>query len=448
MGYIVQIENLSLKTSTTLILDNISLQIGAGERIGLIGYSGSGKTILARAIIGVLSSSINANGHISIDGVDILENAKWLNHKRGSRIAYVGQYAYSSFSPVKRIKDHITDYCRQHNVLWEEKTYQNLMENLRLEPSYFRRYPHQLSGGQLQRINLLIAILLKPQLLILDEVTSAQDEESAAIIMKTIDQMASKNNTTLLVISHDFLPIEQLCSSVYRINHRKIERISAFSESAIYPRHQKIASSPNVLLSLKKVGFSYKNMVVLYDISMTVFQLDRVGIYGPSGSGKSTLGKILAGRLPISKGVIDNPQSKVIYIDQEVIDAFNPKHTMRFALMELARRNNFSSQTVFDNVTELGLSLDLLDRLPSQLSGGQLQRFMLVVSILTRPNLLILDETLSALDHENQWIVLHFISKLMQKYAWSVIIISHNEALLQSFCNRIFKIVDGKIYDM
>ena len=487
---------------TIPIVQDFNLNIHEGETIAISGESGSGKSVSALSLMGLTGfyPGMSARGQVVIDGVNMLEENEtaWANI-RGKFISIVFQQALSALNPVLTIGNQLKEAIQIHqpdlssqDIIIKAKALLNetgLTETDRM----LRSYPHELSGGQLQRIVISMAIAHKPKIIIADEATSSLDEQTATEIIALLKRIQAKNGTALIIISHDFRQLIDVCDRLLIIHQGKVtDEISSdqirsgnmtelskayILADQLLTKRNALGQGVDTLLKIENLSKSYKksasafwkkpNIIkALQNISFTVSSGEILGIMGPSGSGKSTIAKIISGLIDASDGQIifeDRPLSKkdleenkllrksIQMVAQDALSSMNPsmaigEQWMEVLLFHKIAKSKTEACTIIDQkMKEFDLPEDTKSKYPVQLSGGQLQRAALMKNLLLNPKLVIFDESLSALDRPNQVRMINLIKDLQAKTQFSGIFISHDPLLIQSISHRYFTLENGMI---
>ncbi len=461
------LKNLSVKyfdksTNDAVILENISLQIHDGERIGLLGYSGSGKSQLAYslarvngfygAILNAVDQSFNyENIHLN------LNEPKELLLFRSTYIAYIFQEAYSYFNPTLKLKKQMETTDKIQLAEW--------VKNVGLDNPeiILNSYPYQLSGGQLQRLSILKCLIKSPKLVVADEIDSALDYTHSQAIQKLIFDLQEKLGFALIWITHDQKRAKEICNKIWYLENGKMVfngSSSDFSPIHIhYPRvFQKSISTE--IISLKKISknfikskpwFEKETLVVLDKLSLSIMSGEIVGIIGSSGSGKTTLGKIVANLEPFDLGEIFfegeprstiYPNKDIFYLFQDAYSSLDPTFRVLDLLNEALAIGN-QSFTVDELLHWGALEKSVLNKKVNELSGGMRQRIALVRALAVKPKLLILDESLNALNPELQIAIIKILWDFQSKEGLAILFISHQEELVKAICHRVFQLQNG-----
>jgi len=489
---LLSLQNVSLKSynrkTETTFLDSINLDIESGEAVGLIGETGSGKTMLAWTILDQLPiSSCVISGRIFFKNSDMTHRRGEL---KGREVSMVFQNPMLSLNPIQTIEKQFSlILMKRFNKTKEEslKIARQWLSRVYLEKEndILHRYPHQLSGGQMQRVMIAIAMSVKPKLLVADEATTALDANLRKEILDLINELRIEENISTLLISHDLLSIKNYCDKTAVM---KSGRIIEFSETDILFKKPKDNYSKSLIHSLKLITPNnsnnkpdkqimcstnnlYKSYTVagkqhnaLKNINLDIYKNEILGIIGESGSGKSTLAKILLQIIHQDKGEIfvrhengnmmnhHKPNNLLGAVFQDSLGSLNPRMTIVDILMEpmhILGTLDLSIMTkkLNDCIGRVGLSTDLLSRYPHMLSGGQRQRVSIARALMQDPSLLILDEPTSALDIKSQQIILDLLQSLMKNKNLSILLISHDIRIVMETVDRLAVLYKGEIIE-
>jgi peptide/nickel transport system ATP-binding protein len=497
------------KTETTAI-DTVSFSIAKGETLGIVGESGCGKSSLARAFLAYTRPGARiAGGSLSVAGLDVLKlRSDQLLAYRGRRAAMVPQNPLSSLTPHLTIGQHLVELIRLHGAAAgrtpKEKALELLAGMELPDPAgIYDRYPHQLSGGQRQRVVIAAALIAEPELIVLDEPTTALDKTVESQVLDLVSRLQKRAGTTLIYVSHDLNVIARMCERVLVMKGGKVLEDGPTSTVFTQPRtdyaRTLIAAIPKLetskpsnvttlhrqgaALSIEKLDFSYApppgwNPLrrlfprpavprTLADISLSVPSGSTLGVVGESGSGKSTLAALVAGLVAGNGGKIvfdgrllsglasqrdRDLRRRVQMIFQDPASSLNPQHTVEqiiarplqvfFGITRAAARD----RTV-ELLAELGLSSTFLSRSPRQLSGGQQQRVAIARAFAGKPDLVLCDEVTSALDVTVQASVLNVMKRLQREHGTTYLFISHDLPVVAEMSDQILVLEKGRIRD-
>lgn len=453
----------------------------------------------AISIMGLISflNNISISGKIIFEGQDILkQNEQVRSRMRGAQMSMIIQQPMETFDPVMKIGKQLAEAILIHNpkVLKDEL---NSRINQTLEVvglfdtnQFLNAYPHELSGGQLQRIAIGMAIINNPKLLIADEPTSSLDQDLAKEVNELLVRLVKSRNMGLIYISHNISTIETICDSLLILENGKVIGKGCVSNDCkesntqvIEYLNQKVFGNRNSIeiigntekfraLDLSKSypksnfwGLHKTQFKVLSQISFAIKAGEMVGILGASGSGKTTLAKIVGGLTNTDEGSLylngdvydrkllesdKTARKKIQMILQNSSSSLQPKMTLEKQwkeVFEMYRGNDLPS---YESIIKFWLrKTDLpestLFKFPFQLSGGQQQRAALVRTLLSNPDLVIFDESLSALNVKNQNLMIKLITKLQDELKFAGLFITHDIELAKAICHQIYTMQDGKI---
>jgi peptide/nickel transport system ATP-binding protein len=494
---LLEIENLRIEGKSgddwMPLLREISLTLHRGEVMGLIGESGAGKSTLGLAAMGYVRDGCRiAEGSIRFDGIELTTaSASERRSLRGSRIAYVAQSAAASFNPAHRLIDQHTEAPVLHGVSSRREAEADAMalyEQLRLpNPDEIGfRYPHQVSGGQLQRCMTAMAMSCRPDLIIFDEPTTALDVTTQIEVLASIREIVEKYDTAALYITHDLAVVAQMADTIKVLRHgREVEEADTrtmlddpqedYTRSLWSVREFRAPLKPPMkpgttpLLEMKKVTAAYGEMVVLRDVSMKMYEGRTLAVVGESGSGKSTAARVLTGLLPPKSGTVslngrplapsyrqrsrdELRQIQMIY--QMADTALNPRHTVADIIGRPVRFYlGHSGEKLRKRVDELLEQIELdpatfRDRYPPQLSGGQKQRVGIARALAAEPRLVICDEVTSALDQLVAEGILRLLDRLQRELGLAYMFITHDLATVRAIADWVVVMKDGRVVEM
>jgi peptide/nickel transport system ATP-binding protein len=470
------------------IIKGVDIDLKRGEILGLIGESGAGKSTLGLAAMGFVRPGCKfTGGSIEFDGIDLLGlSSAQLQALHGSRIAYVAQSAAASFNPAHRLIKQTVEATVAHGIssltTAREDAIQ-LYRDLQLpDPENIgERYPHQVSGGQLQRIMTAMAMSSRPDLIIFDEPTTALDVTTQVEVLTAMRSIVEQYNTAAIYITHDLAVVAQMADNIKVLRYGETVEDAPVREMMSDPKEaytkslwavRAIEKSPqpkvDSILEINQVHASYGNSVkVLDDVNIKVPRGQTLAVVGESGSGKSTCARVITGLLPPLQGEILfngeplptslNKRSKkqlqsVQMIYQMADTAMNPRHTVRDIIgrplsFYLGLTGQARDQRVMELLHLIELDESFLDRFPSELSGGQKQRICIARALAAEPELIICDEVTSALDQIVQEGILQLLLRLQQDLGITYIFITHDIATVRAIADQVVVMFQGKVVE-
>lgn len=495
MKYLLEIKDLCVEgfyeEKWQPIVENVSLTLKRGEVLGLIGESGAGKSTIGLAAMGYTRQGCRlASGSIKIEGRELFDaSEEELRIVRGSQIAYVAQSAAASFNPSHRIIKQYAEGPVQHGLMnYEdaEKEAIELYERLFLPTpeTIGQRYPHELSGGQLQRAMVAMAMSCKPDIIVFDEPTTALDVTTQIEVLAAVKEITEKMNKAALYITHDLAVVAQVAHRIMVLQNGKTVEVGETKRLIKHPKEkytrallnvrqarkaQDNADKTDVILEVKDVTATYTGKEnVLEDIDLTVRKGQTVALVGESGSGKSTLAKVITGLLPPTSGSIEfkgiplapalkNRRKESLRVMQMIYQmpdtALNPRHTIRKVIgrpldFYFKIRGKKADARIRELLEKIELDPDsYIDRLTTELSGGEKQRVCIARALAANPHVIICDEITSALDQLVGEGILNLLQELQNKTQISYLFITHDLATVKAIADKVVIMLEGKIIE-
>ncbi len=487
---ILRISGLRLISVTgNVIVDNVDLQLQRGEVLGLIGESGAGKSTIGLSSMCYARAGLHiAGGEVVLDGVNIRAlDAEGRRQVRGKRIAYIAQSAAAAFNPAHSVIDQVCVAPVLHKLmtrLQAEAWARELFVALDLpDPQNFgNRYPHQVSGGQLQRAMAAMAMSCRPDVLVLDEPTTALDVTTQIEVLILLKSLIRQYGTAALYITHDLAVVAQVADRIKVLRHGKeveegltqqilhearqdyTARLVAVRGAAASERAVGATVQPETVLKVQDCHAYYGDFHVVRGVSLDVQRGETVAVVGESGSGKSTLARIITGLLPPRSGQIlfqdkalpamlkqrSKELKRTIQLVYQIPDvAINPRQTLREIIGRPVEfyfgvgRAEVNARAE-ELMTLVELPQDYLERRPGQLSGGQKQRVCIARALAAKPDLIILDEPTSALDPLVAEEILTLLRKLQRELGLSYILITHDLDVVHRIAHRTAVMLQGQ----
>ena len=484
----------------TTIVHDIDFTVARGEVLALIGESGSGKTTIALSLMGHARTGCRiAGGSIRVGDADVRSlSPNALASLRGRKVAYIAQSAAAAFNPARTILDQVIESALIHRTMSKAAAQAKAVELFRAlalpDPERIgKRYPHQVSGGQLQRLLAAMALITDPELVILDEPTTALDVTTQIDVLQAFKRVVKELGTTAVYVSHDLAVVAQMADRIVVLSDGEIREVGSTAQILTAPEHAYTQSliaavmptprgarpegratagaDERPLLEVKRLvaGYGktdakgYPAARILDDVDLVIHRGKTVGVIGESGSGKTTLAKVIAGLVPVAGGSLlldGEPMPKrldqrskeqfrrIQIVFQNADTALNPVHTVeRILSRPLAFYHGMKGERARQRVAEL---LDLV-RLPAalatrrsgELSGGQKQRINLARALAAEPDLILCDEVTSALDTVVGAAILDLLADLQRKLGVSYLFITHDIGKMRAISDDIVVLYSG-----
>jgi peptide/nickel transport system ATP-binding protein len=474
------------------IINDVSFDLRKGEVLGMIGESGAGKSTVGLAAMGFTRDGCRiSGGSVVFDGIDLVNaDAATKRGLLGKRIAYVAQSAAASFNPAHRLIDQHTEAPVQHGVSSRSASEADAMElyaRLRLPtPTEIGfRYPHQVSGGQLQRAMTAMAMSCRPDLIIFDEPTTALDVTTQIEVLASIRDIVAQFNTAAIYITHDLAVVAQMADRIKvllrgdeveeadtrtMLSNPKQDYTKSLWAVRSFKRDLKapVAIRSTPVVSVQNISAAYGKIQVLKDVSFDIHPGRTVAVVGESGSGKSTAARCITGLLPPTKGVIQFDgetlpadyrnrtrdqlrQAQMIY--QMADTTLNPRKKIgeiigRPVEFYMGLKGAEKRKRVEQLLEQIELEpTQYIDRLPSELSGGQKQRIGIARALAAEPKFIICDEVTSALDQLVAEGILKLLANLQDTLGLSFMFITHDLATVRSIADEVVVMKEGRVIE-
>ena len=486
------------------IVKGVSFNVNRGEVVALIGESGSGKTTIALSALGYSKPGLEfTGGEVRLEGRDVITMpSEEKRQLRGERVAYLAQSAAATFNPALTIGEQVTESAVLHGHFNQEEATQravSLYHALELpDPERLgKRYPHQVSGGQLQRLMAAMALCSKPDLLVLDEPTTALDVTTQIEVLKSFKSVIKQEGSSAIYVTHDLSVVAQIADHIIVLYAGEIQEHGNAGQVINQPSHDytrrlmaAVRPPPAAgqgdetsgkhrrdapALEVKNIiaGYGRKQadgtpaITVLRDVHMTIERGHTVGIIGESGCGKSTLARVMSGLLPASKGEVlldgealqpdlrkrsRNQLQKIQFVFQMADTALNPRQRIDQILgrpleFYLGLRGQEKRRRIAELLQMVELPQEFAGRYPEELSGGQKQRVNLARALAASPEVLLCDEVISALDTIVGANIIELLKRLRKQTGVSFVFISHDLSTVASFADEIVVLYAGRVVE-
>ena len=481
-------------------VEDVSFSVLPEEILCVVGESGSGKSVTAHTVMGLLPPKQlqPTAGQVLLQGEDLLKKTpNQMRDLRGARMSMIFQEPMTALNPLMSVGAQIEEILQIHTQMSAREREARVIEVMRAvslpEPErLIHSYPHQLSGGQRQRVMIAGALALEPVLLIADEPTTALDVTTQAQILKLIKDIQRTHGTAVLFITHDFGVVAEIADRVVVMQHGKVVEQGVARTVLKNPQHpytrMLISSVPSmtppvrppkdsapVVLETRDLCKTYRDRSLFraaretraaHNVELSVRRGETLGIVGESGSGKSTVARCIVRLISPSSGqiLIDNNdianlsasrlrenRRLVQIVFQDPYRSLNPRRTVGASIVEGPMNFGVSRAEALTRAQDLmklvGLDPHALDRFPHQFSGGQRQRICIARALAMKPEVLIADEAVSALDVSVQAQVLELLDDIRKRFNLAILFITHDLRVAAQICDRIAVMYKGEIVE-
>lgn len=508
MSVLLEVDDLKISArrdddSLLPIVKGVSFNVARGEVVALIGESGSGKTTIALSALGYTKPGLEfAGGEVRLESEDVITmESNQLRALRGQRVAYLAQSAAATFNPALTIGEQVTESCVLHGILDQKQANERaetLYRALELpDPDRLgKRYPHQVSGGQLQRLMAAMALCGKPDLLVLDEPTTALDVTTQIEVLKAFKSVIKQEGSAAIYVTHDLSVVAQIADHIVVLYAGEVQEHGSSEQVVNQPTHdytrrlmRAVRPPPAAgqgdetlgehkrdvpALKVKDItaGYGRKRngvpaITVLRDVNVSIERGHTVGVIGESGCGKSTLARVMAGLLPAAHGQVlldgndlqpalqkrDRSElQKIQFVFQMADTALNPRQRIDHILgrpleFYLGLKGKEKRRRIMELLDMVELPQDFAGRYPEELSGGQKQRVNLARALAASPEVLLCDEVISALDSIVGANVIELLKRLRKQTGVSFVFISHDLSTVASFADEIVVLYAGRVVE-
>ena len=477
-SHLLKVEGLTIASRQGLIINNLSFQINAGEIVALTGKSGSGKTSIAMAILDLLPNGFSIKeGSIEWNynqlEMTLPRDARDWSKLRGSYIGFTQQDIFGAFDAVLKIGPQMMMVIDERAIAKSsdlEKDLRLKLEEVGLHDisRLWASYPHQLSGGQLQRCQLAMAMVIKPALLITDEPTSAIDKINQLELLDVFKALKTKYNMAILCITHEEAVVRYLADREIPLNEITKDYTLPDLKINVKPSMDDLPVLQAINLEYAHTygGLMRKEGATIGKINFSLLKGTCLGIVGESGSGKSTIAQLMVGLITPEAGqvMINDKQidfrsnadiiwlrSNVQLVMQDGRGSLHPHFTIRKILKEIVAIRKEKDHQYNPDLSELLKTVDLppsvLDKVQGQLSGGECLRITIARALMMDPVVLICDESTSALDGETRDGIIQLLLNLKSEKGLAIIFISHDEHVIRGVADAVMVLADGKVVE-
>lgn len=468
------VQNLSVAMRGTMLVDGVSFEVASGECLAIVGESGAGKTLTASALLGLTPDAARVTADVlSVDGVDArgFSETDW-RELRGDKVGLVSQDALVSLDPLRRVGAEVAEPLAIHTRLSRSERRDRvieLLEAVSMTDAARRagQYPHELSGGLRQRALIASALAGQPAVLVADEPTTALDATVQARVLALLRSIADAG-TAVVFISHDIAAVRRVADRVMVMRAGRVIEQGAVADVFAAPQEEYtralIAATTHeprsdrfglgdAVLTAVEVSKTFSGVPAVDDASFTLLQGQTLGIVGESGSGKTTLARMIVGVERPDSGELrwSGGTHRVQLVHQNPLGAFDPRWTIGRSLREALEAGgvprSVRAARVAALMAEVGLEPALARRRPAELSGGQRQRAAIARALAADPDVLVLDEPVSALDPSVREKVLQLLGRLQRDRELTMIFISHDLDVVAAVSDDVLVMQDGVVVE-
>ncbi|HAL37803.1 MAG TPA: microcin ABC transporter ATP-binding protein [Polaromonas sp.] len=500
---VLTIENLSVRVvgsaAAQHVIENVSFDIKAGETVCVVGESGSGKSVSSLSVIGLLPKGELAvsGGTVMVEGENILlASEQRLREMRATRMAMVFQEPMTALNPVETVGRQIDEVLTLHTKLTRSERREKvlaMLESVHLPDvkRIYDSYPHQLSGGQRQRIVIAMALILEPKLLIADEPTTALDVTTQKQILLLIRELQERHDTAVMFITHDFGVVAEIADRIVVMNRGHVVEVGTRENLLTQPREaytrmlvssvpslvpkQRAVLTRETVLDIAALNKTYvekhifgsgRSVAAAQDVNLTLRRGEILGVVGESGSGKSTVARCIvrlidptSGTVRVkgldialaSRGTLRSFRQRIQFVFQDPYRSLNPRLPIGDSIIEGLLNFGVTREEALPQARELlrlvGLGPEVMQRYPHQFSGGQRQRICIARALALKPDILVADEAVSALDVSVQAQVLALLEDIRERTGIAVLFITHDLRVAAQICDTIVVMQRGRIVE-
>ncbi|MBI4922344.1 MAG: ABC transporter ATP-binding protein [Devosia nanyangense] len=487
---LLEVKDLTVTFGGTPVLDAVSFAIGKGQRLGLIGQDGAGKSVAALALLGLLPDDAEQTGSLAFDDAPMPASERARAKLRGKRIGAIVQSAHQGLDPLRSVGDHVAEALRLAGQTGEfGPQVDAALKDAGLD-GRGAQYPRELSAAERQLAMVAIALCGKPDLLIADEPAAGLDLVAQRQVLDLIARNCSERGMALLLISRDLRAVAMLCTRVAVLDRGRLVELGDKADVFGHPRHdhtralmaagrfraRTLMRTPigGALLEVRNLVRSFRQadrslfeprppLVALDGVSLSIRSGESIALTGPAGAGKSTLGRIIAGLDRASSGELefdhdvyhgaDLPRShrhEISFVFDDPARSFNPALTIGESIAEPLRLQpqrpmEELSARIVEIVTAVGLAPEMLGRYPHEFAAGDRQRFAIARALITRPRLVIFDEPVAALDIFSRGELPVLLNRLRADFGLTYLVIAHDLDMIRVVADRVIVMDKGKI---